>query len=165
VSHSDLECLEALKSLRAGEIDKWHGLIAGCSRQTAEEVFGNTGSEPDGAAILGDELTAFRGYGPSEFAPNGFTVWFQGDAIRCVQVGAPKLVQPLETMIGRPEAIVPSRLKKSLEQHIYASRGLIAHVDIGSHAVFSIYFCEPTTVEEFLESSISRVEIRRIPLR
>lgn len=161
----DSKCVDALGSLRSGDIDQWHGLVSECSRQEAERVFGNTGSDPDGTAILGDQLTAFRSYGPSEFAPYGFTVWFSGKAIRCVQVNTPQLVRPLEAMIGPPEAVVPSRLKSSLEQRIYARRGLIAHVDVSSQSVFRIYFCAPMTVKEFLESSVSKVEIRRIPLR
>lgn len=156
---------ESLQSLRRGELTKWHGLPPESQREVVEQVFGNTGPDPDGVAMLGDELVAFRDYPATRFAPSGFTVWFVGDTACCVQVNSPNLGQSLEESLGAPEEIASSRLKSFHEQWIYAKRGLTAHVNSSNHSVSRIYFYAPTSVEKFLQSSLSRVEMRRIPLR
>ena len=156
---------ETLQSLRMGELDKWHGLLPGCRREIIERVFGDTGPAPDGAGMLGDALMAFRDYPATRFAPGGFTFWFVDDTAICVQVNSPNLGRSLAELLGAPEAVVPSRLKSFHEQWVYARRRLTAHVKSSDHSVSRIYFYEPTSVDNFLQSSLSRVEIRRIPIR
>lgn len=155
---------ESLQALRRGELDQWHGISPGCQREVVEQVFGNTGPGPDGAATLGDDLLAFRDYPASRFAPHGFTVWYVGDVVYCVQVNLPNMAKPLEQILGAPEIVTPSRLKSFHEQWIYAKRGLTAHVKSSTRNVFRLYFYAPTNAEDFLQSSLSRVEIRRTPV-
>lgn len=163
MADSNPTAVEALKWLRSGDLGHWWGITPQMRRQQVEMVFGNTGADPDGAAFLGEELCAFRDYPASDFAPFGFTIWFAGDAVGCVQINSPNFVQPLDSMLGQPEAIAPSRLKANHQQWIYAHRGLTAHVKRGQ-TVSMLYCYAPTTVEEFLQSGLSRVEIRRIRL-
>jgi hypothetical protein len=95
--------------------------------------------------------------------PNGGMLWLEGDRILAIELYKPALTQPLADILGPAEEIAVSNLRSSGLQWIYASRGLTAHLS-GSGALFRIYAYPATTLKEYRESWISRVQIRRIPL-
>lgn len=156
------DCTAALRALGNGRLSEWHGLVPGCSRAHAEEVLGPSESGPDGTGRLGGSPTAFRDYPLTSAAPYGITVWFVLDTIVLVQVNSPRLGEPLDRLLGGPEGTMPSLLAPAHTQWIYASRGLTAHVHTYRHEVLRLYGCAPTTVEEFRNSWLSRVENVRI---
>jgi len=81
-----------------------------------------------------------------------------------VEVDTPALAAPIEVTLGPPEATERSRLEPMHTQLVYATRGLVAHVDNDSRVVFRLFAIPSTTVPAFLASPLARIEIRDEPI-
>jgi hypothetical protein len=154
-------CAERLQALVEGRLDAWHGLPANCVKQDAEAGMGPSETGPDGAARLDGILTAFRRYPGSAAAPHGVQVWFRDDVIYGVEIMSPALPQPFTTLIGEPEVKERSRIGAVHTQWIYASKGLVLHVQNVTNAVVRMYGFPPCTIEAFRQLPWGRVEVRR----
>lgn len=159
---SQTECVTALRALAQGQLRDWHGLPPGCDRAGAETAIGSGAEIVSG--LLGGMPTQFRDYPATPAAPAGIRIWYEGDTIIAVQIETPALAEPIDQLLGTPEQTEKSLLQSFHTQWIYAGRGLTAHVSNTSHVVLRLYGYPPTSVDEFLQSSLSRVENRRIPL-
>lgn len=67
--------------------------------------------------------------------------------------------------LGAPETTIPSRLQRFHTQWIYAQRGLTAHVNNHTGEIVRLYAYPVTTTRKFLNSWLSRVEMRRLNRR
>lgn len=157
--------LDALRTLAEGRLRDWRGLPPGCTRAEAEQAFGSSGQGPDGAAMLGGTLMAFRRYPPARGAPHGLTVWYAGDRIWAVEINAPHLEEPLARSLGAPDSEGQSMLGVTRTHRIFAARGLAAHLRRNTEEVLRLYAFEPTSLENYLRSPLAHVEERRVPLR
>ena len=153
------DCGAALVALSSGRLREFHGVPPGCGRATTSAVLGPSRFDEDSHGPAGP----FREYGASPAAPEGLLIFFTAtqDRISYVRIRGPRFAAPLHEQLGAPEAKADSRLHAFHQQHIYASRGLVAHVDEGSGAVAELYAFAPTTVQAYLQSALSRVEIHR----
>ena len=104
-------------------------------------------------------LGALRRHPGRMATPHGVLVWLANDRVSLVGAYSPAL-PALDGLLGPPERIAPSNvLAPSREQWIYASRGLVAHVDRWASRVSRVYGFPATTVEEFLRSAVAAVEV------
>jgi hypothetical protein len=159
----DTKQIAALRALGAGQLDAWHGLRPTTARQHVEAALGPSAAGPDGSGRLGDSPASFRRYPAAPAAPYGLTVWYSGDRALLIEINTPSLAVAPEDLLGPPEADVPSKLDAMHSQLIYAQRGLVIHLHNYTRQVKRIYAMPPTTVEMFLASWLSQVEIRREP--
>ncbi|MFQ5768512.1 MAG: hypothetical protein ACE5ID_11105 [Acidobacteriota bacterium] len=160
------DCLHSLSRFAEGELQLFTGLPPGCERSLAEQALGPSEEETDGVGWLAGQLTTFRRYPPRGFAPQGVIVWLHQHEIAALQINQPDLpVTKLEEILGSPEATEPSGLHSFTKQWIYASRGLTVHLRPSTSEVFRLYGYRPMTVEEFLNSPLSQVSIRRVRLK
>src|SRR5579863_9721918 len=120
-------CTVSLQALASGSLADWTGLSPDCTRQTAQEAFGESGMTQDSVGSLNGSPTGYRAYPAAPAAPNGILVWFVEDQIVLIRIQEPTL-PPLESLLGKPEATAVSQLHAIHTQWIYASRGLTAHV-------------------------------------
>ena len=157
-------CTVSLQALASGSLDVWTGLSPDCTRQTAEEVFGESEMTQDSVGFLNGSPTGYRAFPALPAAPSGILVWFVEDQIVLIRIQEPKL-PPLESLLGKPEATAPSQLHAFHTQWIYATRGLTAHVQNQTGKVAWLFTYPPMTAAAFLASWISRVSTTRIPNR
>lgn len=158
-------CVNALRALVEGRLDAWHGLPPGCDRKDAEAAFGPGEGGPDGVASLAGTLTAFRRYPRSARLPRDVQVWLRDDAIFAVEVNDLQPAQPVERMLGAPEASERSGVGSVHTQRIYASRGLVLHVQNITGAIVRTYGFGPCTLEQFRALPWGQIHIERRPLR
>lgn len=158
-------CRNSLRDLAEGRLGSWSGLSEDCRRADAEAAVGPSEEGDDGVGDLGGQMTAFRAYPGTDFAPFGLLVWYEGEEILALQINQPNVKGNPEGLLGPPEGREQSQLKAFHEQWIYASRGLSLHVHEGTGEVFRLYAFPPMSVEAYLESLLSRVYIRREPRR
>ena len=161
----EARCVTALRAFGSGRLSEWLGLPEGCTRAHVERALGPSEPGPDGAGRLGGSPTAYRTYPPTDFAPYGVMVWFVEDQVVLLQINSPAATIPLEASLGAPDGHANSLLDYGHSQWIYAERGLTAHVSIITQDILRIYGYRPTSLEEFLESWLSKVAIRRIRRR
>jgi len=154
-----------LCALANGRLQDWSGIQPTFSRTDAQKAFGPSKSDRDKYGLLGGSPTAFREYFPTAAAPLGMTVWYVDEQMILIRLLQPKLAESLTQMLGQPETTTSSQLQRFHTQWIYAQRGLTAHVHNATSEVLRLYAYRPTTTREFLNSWLSRVQIRRISLR
>jgi hypothetical protein len=159
---ADADIIQALRALADGRWGDWHGLPAGCERKHAEQVFGPSEPGPDGVGVVAGYSFSFRRY-PAPAWAAGVVVWLNGDLVLAIQLNTP-LASAWREVLGPPEDTAPSLLFSIGTQWIYASRGLTLHAG-SDDRVIQIYVYAPTTPEEFKQSWMSQVEIRRIRIR
>jgi hypothetical protein len=128
-----------------------------CGRIDAERAFGGSGDQ----ASRFDQFGEYRVY---TVGGNSILVWLLADNIRVMQLLYPKLSQPIATLLGAPDAKVPSQLSSAWEQWIYAGRGIAAHVKPATGEVITLFAFQPTTVAAFLASDIARVSKSEAPI-
>jgi hypothetical protein len=92
-------------------------------------------------------------------------LWFRGDQITLVEIFLPALSRPVREQLGEPEATGDSHLGDGMEQWIYASRGLTAHVEPWNGKAVRIYGYPPMAVAEFLRSPWRHVRNIKDPAR
>jgi hypothetical protein len=150
---NDLEPLLAFAEMR---LDRWSGLPT-YSAADADRILG-----PGGPAQSGS-LGVFRHHPGRAPTPLGVLVWLAGDRVSLVGAYGPAL-PALEPLLGAPEHVAPSNVfAPSHEQWIYASRGLVAHVDRWASRVSRVYGFPAMTVDEFLQSAVAAVEVTETP--
>jgi len=158
-------CEQALRRVVHNTMGDWQGLPP-CNRETAERTFGPSPDGPDGAAAPGGRAMFFRNYSdPHDLAPHGVTVWFEADAAVALQINSPALGASPEAVFGQPETKLRSDLAPTLQQWVYPERGLALHVHPRKDLAKRLYGFAPMTLAEYEESWLSRVAMRRIPLR
>ena len=161
MSKQESPCVAALRLLAAGHLNDWNGLPSGCTSTDAETAFGSSGNSPDGAARLDGTLTAFRRYPAQPAAPHGVQVWFRDDVILGVEISGPQLPGSPADLLGPPEAKERSGIGSIHSQWIYASRGLVLHVQDITNVTVRMYGFAASTLEGFRTLPWGRVEIRR----
>jgi len=151
-------CRDAILAFADLQLDRWHGLPA-CTHDDLATVLGAGGAEWKGGYGL---IHIYAGHAAT---PTGITVHFRGERAAYLIASGERLPRAsIETMLGPPEAVAPSRLfEPQNEQWIYASRGLTLHVHRGSHEPLRIYGYEPMTVEQFKESELFYEEASEHP--
>lgn len=155
--------IDALRALAEGRLSAWRGLDPSCSRADAEAAFGPGYPGPDGMGSVEGGGMAFRRYPPN--GPyDGLMVWLQGDRVAVVQIHQPVVAAAEIESLGPPEDTMPSELRISAVQKIYASRGLTLHID-PEGKLFRTYAYPATTPAEFKQSWMARVKTRRIRLQ
>ena len=155
-------CVAALQVLARGELQEWNGLPDDCRRPDIEDALGPSASGPDGVGHLEGGAIAFRDYPPSEFAPAGITVWWKSqDEPVMLQINEPGITEAQIIELGVPEKILPSGLHFIAKQLIYAKRGVTVHIVEKPFRPLRLYAYESTSVDKFIQSAFSRVEIRR----
>jgi hypothetical protein len=154
---------DRIRALAAGDLRPWHGLGPGCTRQDVEQALGPSREDEDSVGFLNGSPTGFRSYPAAAAGQGEVLVWYVGDAAVLLRAGDYQPAAPLAEQLGEPEATTPSLLRAFHTQHVYAGRGLTAHVDDESGAISWLFGYPPSTPEEFLNSWLSRIEMRRIP--
>lgn len=161
-SQKPSSCVSALRALVEGRLDAWHGLPPGCSRQDAEAAYGSGEGGPDGVASLAGTLTAFRRYAQSKRVPRDVQVWLrEDDSILAVEVNDLKTAQSVAHLLGAPEAIERSGVGRVHTQRIYASRGLVLHVQDITGAIVRSYGFAPCTLEQFRGLPWGQIRVER----
>jgi hypothetical protein len=156
---------ERIRELATGDLRRWPGLTRDCTRRDVEAALGQGLTGEDEAGFLDGSPTAFRGY-PALGATRGeVVVWYVDDVAVLLRVPDYEPIVPLTEQLGMPEATAPSLLRAFHTQWVYAGRGLTAHVEDDTGAVSWLFGYPPTTPEEYLDSWLSRLEMRRIPRR
>lgn len=156
----DASCVEALTAIADGDLSRWRGLPA-CSRADVAAALGGRADDPSRPGEFGySTLYAARGA-----APYGVTVWFDGDRAMLVQINLPALAKSVGDQLGAPEATADSRLGELIEQRVFASRGLTAHVQEWDGKAIRIYGYAPMTAQAFLASPWATVSNIKDPDR
>ena len=158
-------CVQLLRALAAGRLGEWQGLPTNCVKDDAEAAFGPSDAGPDGVASLNGSLAAFRRYPPTAGAPYGIQIWLRNNIIFAVEINSPRLPQPFTEVLGEPEVKERSRLGAVHSQWIYASHGLVLHVQNITDAVTRLYGFAPCSLEDFRQLQWARIEVERRPLR
>ena len=92
-------------------------------------------------------------------------VWLRDDLIQAIEINSPRLPRPFTAQLGEPEARERSGLGSMQTQWVYASRGLVLHVQKMSNEVMRIYGFSPCSIDDFRKLPWGRVESRRVPLQ
>lgn len=158
-------CAESLRAFADGRLDQWSGLPGTCSRSDAESTLGPSESGPDGVASLAGTLAGFRRYPPTGAAPYGVQIWLADDTIMAVEVVDARLPRPVVEMLGEPEAKERSGVGSVHTQWIYASRGVVLHIQNITGVVNRMYGFVPCSLEAFRALPWGRIEVQRRPLR
>ena len=158
-------CVSALRALIEGRLDAWAGLPAACAREDAEAAYGAGDNGPDGVASLTGTPTAFRRYARSARLPSDVQVWLRDDTILAVEVNGLQPARPVADMLGPAEATERSGVGSVHTQHIYASRGLVLHVQNITGAIVRAYGFAPCTLEQFRALPWGQIRTERRPLR
>jgi len=138
------DCQRALLALADGKLDGWHG-ADGCTRADADRVFGSFG-KPDEPGLFGKA----QDYPARAGAPYGLEIDCSDHGeIVAILVNAPKLGAPLEQVPGPPERVLRSGLGADVEQRVWATRGLVAHVQQPGEIVTLIAF-RTMTIDEYV---------------
>jgi len=156
-SHDPL-CIEALSAIADGELARWRGLPA-CTVADATAALGGEVSSGHG------ELGRWAQYSGRSSAPQGVTLWFRDQHIALVEIFLPALQRSVRDQLGEPEATVDSYLGDALEQWIYSSRGLTAHVEPWNGKATHVFGYPSMTVAEFLGSAWRNVRVIKDPAR
>lgn len=158
------DCVTALRALAEGALDQWRGLPATCTRGHAERALGSpAGSEHAGS--LGGSPTMFTEYPAHPGAPRGVTIWHVDDRLVFARIQDAVPRAPIQELLGAPEATMPSRMRRSLVQHVHASRGLTLHVHRATGEIAFLMGYAPMSLDEYRGSWISQTELRRIPMQ
>ena len=151
-------CAEALAILAAGDLAAFHGLPDGCTTADADAGLGDSGPDPDGFDELGGMPVQFREHPASPAAPFGSTSYSLDGMVVVVRIPEPSLASPITDLLGRRDAVLPSALAAGAEQLIWARRGLVAHVDVGTGRVAALFALAPTTALDFAAHWLARVQ-------
>jgi hypothetical protein len=160
---TDQNPIDAVRALAAGEYERWHGVPPGLDRATVDAALDSGDASPERSGRLGGLPAVYRMYPPTDGAPFGVQVWFEGERVSVLEIREPPLRAPLDEWLGEPEARVPSGLGGSYRQWVYAGRGLTFHVSRVTGEALRLYAYPACPTERFLEHPLSRVERRRIP--
>jgi len=158
------DCTLALRALASGDYAPWHGLGDACTTTQALAALG----QPQSGDLTGDvggSPTRYRIYPGTAVVPDGIYVWDVDDRIMLIRLHAVAATRPISDQLGEPDARQPSNMPGFKTQWVYASRGLTFHVDDGTGDIAFVYAYRPMTTDEFRASWLSRVEIRRTPVR
>lgn len=159
------DCALMLRAMADGRLNEWQGLPANCTKADAEAALGPSEAGPDGVAALEGSLAAFRRYPPTSAAPHGVQIWLRDDAVFAVEIMSPHLPRPFTELLGEPEAKERSAVGSVHTQWIYASRGLVLHVQNITNEVVRLYGFASCTLDDFRQLPWGRIEVRRVPLR
>lgn len=157
------DCVTALRALAEGALDQWHGLADTCTRSHAERALGSPAAER--AGNLGGSPTMFAEYPAHTGAPNGVTIWHVDERLVFVRIQGAVPSAPVQELLGEPEATMPSRMRRSLVQHVHASRGLTLHVHRATGEIAFLMGYAPMSLDAYRASWISQTELRRIPMQ
>lgn len=153
-------CQEAIVAFAEMHLDRWHGLPA-CTADDFTAALGAVGPAYEGG------VGRIQRYAGRDATANGIEVHFAGDRVSHVIAFGPLLtVAEIESQLGRPEAVEPSRLfAPHNEQWIYASRGLAIHVERDTDVPGRVYGYAIMTVEQFKQSQLFNVEAWEHPTK
>ena len=158
-------CVNALRALVEGRLEAWHGLPAGCSTRDVEAAYGPGDGGPDGVGSLGGTPTAFRRHSRSPRVPHDVVAWFRDGAVLGVEVTDLKPTRPLAESLGEPEARERSGVGSVHTQLVYASRGLVLHVQNITGAIVRAQGFAACTLDEFRALPWGQSRVERRPLR
>jgi hypothetical protein len=141
---------DSLRAFADGRFDAWRGLRPWTRAQVESAVGRGHADIP--------HLAAFQQwYATGAHAPYGMKVESRDERAVWVEIPSPVMTpEGLVALLGEPEAKARSRYGRTIEQWVYASRGVTAHVRrvrlLDDPAVVVVIGYPPTTVERFLAS-------------
>lgn len=127
---------QPLADLAAGRWSRWPGLAV---PTTLDEVVGQLGPsidpEPHSGTFVGP--TMFRRWDARPGAPQGLTVWFEGEVVAGVDVRGARR-DPSDPGLPEPDLVLPSGLGDALRQYVWGGRGLVVHRVPGDDAAATL---------------------------
>lgn len=150
-------CPEAIAALANGDLNRWRGLPDGCTRADVEDVLLLVTNEANESCPYSGPL----GYAPTPGAPNGLTIHYGVGTVDYITIVGPRFRQPIQDILGEPEAKIQSYLEGSHEQWVYPGLGLACHMKEWGPGVNWLYVFGPTTLEIYKTSLLSRVRTLR----
>ena len=158
-------CVESLQKLCEGELTGWHGFHSSCSRDDVTKALGAGKNEEPMYGNLGGSPAIYFQYSNITASPYEVTVWYIDGRAVALEMHTVTIQPPFAEQLGEPEAKDISRMPGFKTMWIYASRGLTLHVDDHTGKIAWLYAFHPMTLEEFRNSWLSKVEIRRHQVR
>jgi hypothetical protein len=150
-------CIDAITALANGDLSHWQGLSDRCTRADIEYVLSLITSEVNESNPYSGPLD----YAPTPGAPSGLTVHYDVETVDYITIVGPLFRQPIQEILGAPEGKIQSSLQGSREQWVYPSLGLAFHMKEWESGVNRAYVFQPTTLELYKMSPISRVRTLR----
>lgn len=125
--NSDAGSPADVAALADGRWSAWRGLTTTTAAQAMETQLGPAlDTEPKGG-VFGGSPTMFRRWPPRPGAPQGLTVWFEGDLV--VGIDVPSAARNAEDAdLPAADADLDSRVSGHHRQWVWAARGLVLHV-------------------------------------